>query len=191
MLVSSSNLDYLITPLRFHVGDIDSTLFSDTILLTGLVNGVKMIANRWSSKYLIYASGIDVSCLGYVPSVNDVYRNCESTFNASSPPIVEQSDEIAIILAASILVRRSVITSSISAFSNWTTPDLSYSNVQSSKQITSMLEDDQKQLDLFFKGKLGKSLKGTFPIAQGEELLPLSNLYPTIVPYTVNDKGIS
>jgi hypothetical protein len=187
MLVSSSNLDYLITPLRFHVGDLDSTLFSDTILLTGLVNGVKMIANRWSSKYLIYASGIDVSCLGYIPSVNDVYRNCESTFHAFSPPIVEQSDEIAIILAASILVRRSVITSSISAFSNWSTPDLSYSNVQSSKQISLMLEDDQKQLDLFFKGKLGKSLKGTFPIAQGEELLPLSNFNPVVIPFSTSN----
>jgi len=182
MLINASNLDYLVTPLRFHIGDIDETLFSDTVLLTGLVNGVKMIANRWSSKYLIYASGIDASCLGYTPSVNDVYRNCAFNFQSSSPPIVEQSDEIAIILAASILVRRSVITSSVSAFSNWTTPDLSYSNVQSSRQLLSMLADDQKLLDDFFKGKLSRGLKSTLPIAQQENLLPLSLRYPVTIP---------
>jgi len=182
MLITTSNLDYLITPLRFHIGDIDETLFSDSVLLTGLVNGVKMIANRWSNKYLIYASGIDVSCVGYIPAVNDVYRNCSFAFQSVAPPIVEQSDEIAIILAASILVRRSVITSSVSAFSNWSTPDLSYSNIQSSKQLLSMLADDQRMLDDFFKGKLGRILKSTLPIAESENLLPLVNRFPVTIP---------
>jgi hypothetical protein len=184
MYISSSNLDYLIIPLRFHIGDIEGTSFSDTLCLTGLVNGVKMIASRWSSKYLIYASGMDSSGLDYTPSENDVFRNPAATFIQHSPPIVEQSDEIAIILAASILMRRSVISSSMTAFSNWSTPDLSFSNVQSGKQLQVLLEEDQRMLDLFFKGKLGHILKSTLPIAQNEHTLPLAYEYPVIVKRT-------
>lgn len=159
-MVTSSNLDYLLPALRLQVGDPAGTVFSDSLLLTGLVNGVKMLASRWNSKYLIDAN-------------NDVYRNTAVTFTYASPPIVEQQDEIAIILAASILVRRSAITSSSSAFTNWSTPDLSYSNVQSSKALLDLLKSDEEALNLFFKGKLGKALKQTLGIAYPEDLLGL------------------
>lgn len=185
MLVQSTNLDYLLIPLRLHIGDPNSTQFSDPILLTALVNGVKMLASRWSNKYQIYASGIDATCIGYTPNVNDVYRRCTYTFATNSPPIVEQQDEIAITLAAAILLRRSTITSSMSAFSNWATPDLSYSNVQSSRTLLDMLKADQDMLDAFFKGKLGKIQKQVLPIARDSDLLPLSQL-PPITPLYVD-----
>jgi hypothetical protein len=143
-----------------QVGDPAGTTFSDPLLLTGLVNGVKMLASRWNSKYLIDAN-------------NDVYRNTAVTFTYTSPPIIEQQDEIAVILAASILVRRSALTSSSSAFTNWSTPDLSFSNVQASKTLLDLLKADEEQLNLFFKGKLGKAVKQTLGIAYPEDLLGL------------------
>jgi hypothetical protein len=127
-----------------------------------------MLASRWNSKYLIDAN-------------NDVYRNTAVTFTYTSPPIVEQQDEIAIILAASILVRRSAITSSSTAFTNWSTPDLSFSNVQSSKALLDMLKADEDQLNLFFKGKLGKALKQTIGIARPEDLTYLIEIPPVQV----------
>ena len=167
-MITSSNLDYLLPALRLQVGDPAGTTFSDSLLLTGLVNGVKMLASRWNSKYLIDAN-------------NDVYRNTAVTFTYTSPPIVEQQDEIAIILAASILVRRSAITSSSTAFTNWSTPDLSFSNVQSSKALLDMLKADEDQLNLFFKGKLGKALKQTIGIARPEDLTYLIEIPPVQV----------
>ena len=185
MFVSNSNISYLIPPLRLHIGDVNGDTFSDTILLTALVNGVKMIASRWSNKYQIYASGIDTACIGYTPNVNDVYRGCTFAFTTIPPPIVEQQDEIAIVLAASILARRSVITSSVTVFNNWSTPDLSFSNVQASKTIMDLLQTDQNMLDAFFKGKLGKMQKQGFPIAIGTDLLPITQL-PDVIPVFVD-----
>lgn len=167
-MITSSNLDYLLPALRLQVGDPAGTTFSDSLLLTGLVNGVKMLASRWNSKYLI-------------DSNNDVYRNTAVTFKYTSPPIVEQQDEIAIILAASILVRRSALTSSSAAFTNWSTPDLSFSNVQASKTLLDLLKADEEQLTLFFKGKLGKVLKQTITVARPEDLSYLIELPPVQV----------
>ena len=159
-MITSSNLDYLLPVLRLQVGDPAGTVFSDPLLLTGLVNGVKMLGSRWGSKYLIDNS-------------NNVYRNTAVTFTYTSPPIVEQQDETAIVLAASVLVRRSALTSSSSAFTNWSTPDLSFSNVQSSRAILELLKSDEEALNLFFKGKLGKAIKQTLAVAYPEDLLGL------------------
>ncbi len=159
-MITSSNLDYLLPVLRLQVGDPDSKTFSDSLLLTALVNGVKMIASRWNSKYLIDAN-------------NDVYRNTTVTFAFASPPIVEQQDEIAIVLSASILTRRSFLLSSSEAFSNWSTPDLTYSNTQQARTVYNLLKSDEESLNLFFKGKLARTIKQTIGVAYPEDLLGL------------------
>jgi hypothetical protein len=174
-MITSSNLDYLLPALRLQVGDPNETVFSESLLLTGLVNGVKMLGSRWGSKYLI-------------DSNNDVYRNTAVSFTYNSPPVVEQQDEIAIVLAASVLVRRSALTSSASAFTNWSTPDLTFSNVQASKTLLDLLKSDEEQLNMFFKGKLGKTVKQTIGIAYPEDLLGLLQEPPIqVLPQEVRD----
>lgn len=53
-IVLPSNIDYLMTDVRLHIGDIDSTRFSDSVIRTALINGVKMLQRRWSNRYMVY-----------------------------------------------------------------------------------------------------------------------------------------
>lgn len=175
-MITSSNLNYLLPALRLQVGDPTGSVFSDSLLLTGLVNGVKMLGSRWGDKYLI-------------DSNNDVYRNTALTFTYPEPPIIEQRDEIAVLLAASILVRRSAITSSSAAFSNWSTPDLSYSNVQAAKTLVDMLRTDEAALEQFFKSKLGKTVKQSINVAQPVDYLPLIEEPPVQFPRGSNESN--
>ena len=182
-MITSSNLDYLIPPVRLHLGDPSGSIFSDTVILTGLVFGVKMLQTRWSNRYFIYTSDMHVSGtlintpngqfdIGYTPNVNDALRNPFIPFVSTSPPIIDQNDEPAIVLAAAILVRKSAITSSVSAFSSWSTPDLSVSNIQSGKVLVDMLRNDEEALNELFKRRLGKSVKDTFPLGMYTDLTP-------------------
>lgn len=170
-LVTDTNLDYLITEVRMQVGDLTEDTFGDDIIKTALVSAVKYLAGRWGNRYLIYDSDMLVSgttvktpdgqcTLSELPaSENYVFRNCHHTFLTESPPVIEQNDEFPIIIAASMFLRRSVITSSMTAFTNWSTPDLSYSNVASHRSIQDSINHDMATLDLFFRKRLGKSVK--------------------------------
>lgn len=195
MIITSSNLDYLITPVRMHVGDLTEVTFSDSVILTALVYAVKYLQNRWNNRYLIYTSGMIVTgttvntpngtCdLASLPGENDAFRNCHVTFTSAAPPIIDQNDELPIILVSAINLRRSVITSSIHVFSNWSTPDLSFSNVSSSKSLEALINADLKLLDDFFKKRLATPQKSTFPIAGEENVVQFVQttvIYPEII----------
>lgn len=171
MLVTHTNLDIYITDVRLYVGDItEPYVYSDSVVMTALVNAVKYLGPRWDNKYLIYGSGIKISDNGSeytvgvpqgqcnIPNTtleNDVFRNCHVTFNSYSPPIVEQSDSVAIVLAASYLLRRASATSSYTGLS-WSTPDLSFSNIQSAKTLQEYIAQDLAALNAFFAVKLGR-----------------------------------
>ena len=190
MFVTKSNLDYLIVPVRMYVGDLTEDVFSNTVVLTSLVFAVKYLQNRWNNRYLIYSDSMlvggttvntpDGMCtLSALPDTNDVFRNCAVTFSSTAPPVIDQDDETAVILAASIMLRRSVISSSMSAFSNWSTPDLSYSNVSSSKMLLDLINADMKALDDFFKKRLAAPQKQNFPLAAEEVILPMIGILDT------------
>lgn len=194
-MVTTTNLAYLTDQVRMHVGDLTETTFSDSIIYTALVSSVKFLQNRWGSRYFIYASGMFVSdttintpdgqaTLSTLPSENDVFRNPFVVFDSLQPPIVEQSDESPIVVGAAILLRRSVVNSSTAVFANWSTPDLSYSNVQSSKALTDAIREDMAYLDTFFKRRLGKVIKSSLPIAANLEFVRYAET-TTIIPQNI------
>lgn len=190
MLVQSTNLSIYETDVRLYVGDLDETTYSDEVIYTALVNAVYYLSKRWFNKYLIYSSGIlsgnpapteyvnvntpDGQCT--IPDTvqeNDVFRNCYFAFTSMSPPVVEQQDVPALVLAASYLLRRSSASSSYTGLS-WSTPDLSFSNIQLAKALQEYIKQDLAALDLFFAIKLGRIqigyLKGNF-----------EQIYPSVV----------
>ena len=153
-----------------RVGDLTSTQFTDTIIRTALVYGVQALGPRWNNRYFIFRTDMAISptqintpagiiTVAAMPNVNDAFRNTFQTFVSEEPPVIDQTDETPIVLSASILVRRSVITSSVSAFSNWSTPDLTYSNVQASKSLLEMINADNAELDRWFKSRLASAKK--------------------------------
>lgn len=163
-----SNLAQYIPDVRLYVGDIDSTEYSDSTVLTALKNGVLYLQRQWYTKYLIYSSGIVASYNGSTVTVNvpngqctidtplegDVFRNCNFPFTSNPPPIIEQNDLPALLLAASYLLARSKASSSTSGLS-WSTPDLSYSNIESAKTYKELMRQNLEAISLFFKQKLG------------------------------------
>ncbi len=166
LITTVTNLDYLISALQLQYGDYDGTLFSEAVYRTALVNGVKYLQNRWNSKYLI-------------DSDSNVYRNTDtSLFFVDSPPIVQQVDEQAIILAAIIILRQVSVTGSSSSFSSWSTPDLSYSNIQSSKIKTDLWRQAIADLNDWFGKKLAAPQK-TFNYT-------VDGWYPTAMPIDNN-----
>jgi hypothetical protein len=174
MITTPTNLDYLIPIVRVHVGDTTGTQFSDNLVRTALVYGVKALGQKWANRYFIYSNDMAISAteintpsgivtVAMLPNEYDAFRNTYQPFTSSEPPVIEQTDETPIILSAALGVRRSVITSSMTAFTNWSTPDLSYSNVQASKSLMDMIKADQQALDDWFKARLARATKQAIP----------------------------
>lgn len=186
MITVSSNLDYLIDPVRIYVGDLAGTTYSDAVVRTALVYGVKSLQTRWNSRYLIFESGManglnintpfGTCTVEDVPDPYHVFRNCYHTFTSDPTPVIDQTDETPIILSAAIILRRITIMSSSSAYLSWSTPDLSVSNIQGSKNVAALLAEDIKALDVYFKSRLAAPSKSGFPLAGPQDSYEYLNI---------------
>jgi hypothetical protein len=168
-----SNLGQYIPDVRLYVGDEESTLYSDSLILRALENSISYLGKRWFDKYLVYSSGIIYTDYGATVAVNtpqgvctitkpnegDVIRNCYITFASNPPPIIEQTDLPAILLASAYLLARSKASSSTAGVS-WSTPDLSYSNIESAKTYKELMKQNLEAIEFFFKQHLGKPQVG-------------------------------
>lgn len=177
------NIDYLIPGVRLHIGDTSETQYSDSLIRSALVYGIKQLQRRWGNRYLIYASGIESNPqpsdvpAGYVAanlpdgqgliplglSVNDVFRNPFQTFTDPGTQI-SQEDEYPIVLVASMLLMKSVYTSSIQSFQNWSDGEFSFSNVASARAYQSTLSSLQLELDSYFKKRLASPARDSFAV---------------------------
>jgi hypothetical protein len=92
---------------------------------------------------------------------NDVFRNCYKTFVSTVPPILDIQDEAALILASSYILRRAALTSS-NIGQSWSTPDLTFSNIETSRTLRSLMQNDLDAINLLFKQKLGNIQVGMF-----------------------------
>lgn len=175
MITSVTNVDYLIEPVKIRLGDFDGTQYSDSLVRTGIINGVKFLQKRWRSKYQVFASGLisvdqpsgaaDQGLIwcstvnGYAfldlnLAENDVFRNPFLEFEQPSPPIIEQNDEDALVLSAMYLIHLAKLTSSASTFVSWSTEDLRYTNSESSRSMKLVLETILSELNVLFKTRV-------------------------------------
>lgn len=165
------NIDDLMMDLRLQIGDLDGTHYSDPVIRTALVSAVKMLGNRWNSKYQIYHPDMFITesggyilantihGQGYIPAgleEGDIFRNPFIQFNSVSPPIIEEVDASAIVIQARILLRSLRLSSSAGTFISIATEDLKYSNLAAERTITSLLEEDIRLLNDLFKTKIAK-----------------------------------
>jgi len=171
-----TNLDHLMINLRIRYGDLTGSTYSDATLRTALVNAVAFLQNRWSSKYQTYRSDLLVDPqpstvpagfvlantahgTGYIPDAlenGSAFRNPFITFNQPSPPIIETIDEEAIVLAATYLLRRVQVSSSLTGFVSWSTEDIRYSNLGSERGLSGLVNDDLKALNDYFRANIAK-----------------------------------
>src|SRR5687767_9568996 len=99
-----SNIDYLMSDVRFRFGDLTGDVYSDTIIRTALISAIRFLQNKFDGKYQIYTSAAKLnpqpsdvasgyirinSLHGYADLINtyidgDIFRDPYITFSAAS-----------------------------------------------------------------------------------------------------------
>lgn len=183
MITDSTNIDYLMDSVRLRLGDFEGTVYSDAIVRTALISAIKFLQKRWRSKYQVltsdtytgdnsgapagYAQASTVDGLGNIPaglSVNDVFRNPYIEFTQANPPVIEQNDEDAVVIAATYIIHLARLTNSSSAFVSWSTEDIRFTNTTAANTMRSVLETLQKELDVLFATRIAKPVVSRQPL---------------------------
>lgn len=182
LIIYPTNADYLIDDVRLHIGDLDSTRYSDSVIRSAIVGGVKMLQRYWRTRYLVFKSDMITAApvsttsgyvyaalpegYGLIPSglsENDIFRNAFHTF--TDPGILfSQEDEWPVILAATIILGRSQLAGSAAFFQVWEDGEYRFSNVASATALGDLYKIDLQKLDAYFKKRLSSGLRDTFPI---------------------------
>lgn len=135
MAFKTSNLEELIFSLRVQIGDTGTTpTYSDEELHAFLREAVLALMSRWSDKYYLDSDGV-------------VTRNPDVTFKWSSPPVIQQSDRRAIVLQSSIMIKGGKKFSESGNVQSWRDEEISYSNIEAARQLSSTVEEDRLELD--------------------------------------------
>lgn len=184
-IVYPTNIDYLISDVRLQLGDVDGAIFSDSVVRAGLISAVKFLQRRWDNRYLVYTSGAVINPVpstvtvpaghvyvslpvgnGFIPAGyvdNDVFRNPYHTFLDTSASPVSQEDEAIIVTVAVIVLLRSRLTSSTSAFVHWSDGEYSFNNIATSNVMRDVYQSALADLDSFFKRRLARPVRDTYP----------------------------
>lgn len=151
-----TNLDYLIDPLRLHLGDVDSTTYRymDEWLRTALFSAVKTMQRWWGNKYTV--------TVGSTPTSYTVERNAQFEFDFEEPPVILDRDERPLVLMAGIIIKAGSLENSSWNFGSWKDAEISYSNIEGSKAKANSLDKDWNELESLVtppSKKLGKARK--------------------------------
>lgn len=183
MITTSTNIDYMVDQVRLRLGDFDGTEYSDTLVRTALISAIKYLQKRWRSKYQVVTSGTytgndsaapagyaqanTIDGMAYIPAGlqnNDVFRNPYITFNSTEPPVIEQNDEDAIVLATAYIVHLAKLTNSSSAFVSWSTEDIRYTNTTAANTMRAVLETLQTELNTVFATRIAQPVVSRQPV---------------------------
>lgn len=153
-IATESGFDYLIGPLRAHLGDVSSPFtFSDGLLRRALVDAVKALTKRWQSRYTVSCSGTLVTELGvpFIMSGIDystwyAIRADGWLFPVAEPPTILIEDERPIILQASINMKRGILQKNALGFGTWRDDELSLSSVEGSQSLKASIKMDEDEL---------------------------------------------
>jgi hypothetical protein len=138
---TTTNLDYLIDPLRMHLGDMDSTKYRyiDSWLRTALVTSVISLQRWWGSKYQIDGT------------YNAFRDDTLVTFDFAEPPIIQQQDERPIILMAAILIKSGQLENNSWAVGSWRDAEIAVSNIEGSRSKQFGINLDWQELLYYLK----------------------------------------
>lgn len=181
MLTTPTNLDQYIENVRFRLGDIAGTEYSDAYVRTILSAAIKFLMGRWKSKYQIvgtdtyvageapagWAAANTVDGIGAIPSglaVGSAFRNPFLEFTQAYPPVLEQDDEDALVLAAVYLIYLGKITGTSDSYYSWSTEDIRYTNTESAKAARLVMEMLKEELDTLFKTRIAQPIASRQPL---------------------------
>lgn len=140
-----TDLDYLISDLRVHLGDfVEPYTYDMEYLRHALVMACKTLMKKWRNRY----------------TINDTYvvtRSTTAVFSEASPPVVEYADERAFILQAAIIIKGGNLTDSAWDIASWRDDEISYTNLAGGKTMQDMLDRDVAELEEILKRRLLKA----------------------------------
>lgn len=138
-ITSTTDLDYLITSLRWKLGDIDSSAYRymDEWLRVALVSALKTLQRWWGIRYLIDDTT-------YV-----VTRYSGSTFDFDSPPVIQTLDESPIVIMAAILTKEGTLENSSWTTGSWRDAEVSVSNIEGSRVKEAILDKLWNELMMY------------------------------------------
>jgi len=147
----TTELDYLISDLRFYLGDVTVPYrYADTHLRHGLVMACKALMKKWRNRYSISAS--------YVAS-----RSPTADFYELAPPIIERADETAFILQASIIIKTAEVQDTSWDIASWRDDEIAYSNIAGGGALKQSLNNDIAALEEFLRRRLFGSARQSLP----------------------------
>ncbi len=162
MIVTQSDLSYLIPKLRLQVGDISGERWVDDWLNVALITAFNTLQNWWNNKYKINQLYSGTFILEY-----KVERNETAKFSQDEPPVIEPNDERAIVLMASIILLEGTLEQSAWDFGSWKDYEISVSNIEGGRILREKLQRLYDELTMLYKppsrrlsGATRKSLHG-------------------------------
>jgi hypothetical protein len=179
-----SNLDYLMPDVRVQFGDLTGDEFSDTILRTAMISGVRFLQRKWNGKYQVYLDSALLSPqpatvpIGYkrinslhgeidIPStilIGSIFRDPYAVFTTTNPPLIESIDEQAIILAAVYILRKAQVSSNAGDFLSWGTEDIRYNNLGAERGLSKLLQQDLDALNAYLQTRIARPRRSDFPV---------------------------
>lgn len=131
-----NELSDLIPDLRAYLGDTNLSAFryTDEWLYAALVMAVKSLQRWWRNRYLFDTSGKYIA------------RNPNSTFTFASPPEIEDADQRALILMASVIIKSGQLENSSWSTSTWRDAEYYVSNVEGGRMKDISLKRDWDEL---------------------------------------------
>jgi hypothetical protein len=180
MITLATNLDFLIEPVRLRLGDNEGLVYSDALVRTSLTSAIKFLQKRWKSKYQIVSQDtytgdvVDgaerantVDGVALIPaglSIGSAFRNPFLEFTQPYPPVLEQNDEDAVVIAAAYLIYLAKLTGSSDSYYSWSTEDIRYTNTESAKSARLVMELFKDELDTLFKTRIAQTVASSQPL---------------------------
>ena len=136
-----SNLNYLIPGLRLSLWDVDSTAYryTDAWLDASLITAVKSLQRWWRDRYLVDNV------------TGDTYRNPDIIFVQAEPNVIENSDEMPLVLMATIIVKSGVLENNSWNVSTWRDAEYYVSNTEGGRAKEFSVKQDWDRLLMYLK----------------------------------------
>lgn len=135
-ITQETNYDYLIDKLRLHLWDVEEPYrYLDMWLRTALAGSIAALGGWWNYRYELSEDELTVS------------RSTSVAFIEASPPIIQKSDERAIILRAGLIIKSGTLENLAYNLGSWKDAEIAYSNIQAGKSKESSIAKDWEELE--------------------------------------------
>lgn len=134
--MATVDIRYLTPDLRLTIGDTAPATYryADEWLEIALLGAIRELGRWWNYRYLIDET------------TRLIYRNPNTTFLASEPPVIQMGDERPVIVKAAIIVLKGDLQNVAWNLAAWRDAEISYSNLEGGRAKKDILKELYQEL---------------------------------------------